>query len=160
MSTQRLSEEDRRRFAELYGPLRRFAAVVAGPGLDADDLLQEALVRVAGRGSLAQIDHPAAYLRRTILNLATKSRTRARLERRALTRYGGSQAAGTADSYPSDLAELLRVPPQGRAVLYLAEVEGYRYEDIARMLGCTATTARKRASRARRRLREALGAEV
>jgi RNA polymerase sigma-70 factor (ECF subfamily) len=58
------------------------------------------------------------------------------------------------------LAELLRLPPSARAVLYLAEVEGYRYDEIAQMLGCTATTARKRASRARRHLRLALGVEA
>jgi DNA-directed RNA polymerase specialized sigma24 family protein len=44
-------------------------------------------------------------------------------------------------------------------VLYLSEVEGYRFEEIARMIGCSPAAARKRASRARRRLRVELATE-
>ena len=51
------------------------------------------------------------------------------------------------------IAELLRLPPRERAALYLAEVEGYHFDEIARMLDCSEAAARKGASRARKRLK-------
>jgi DNA-directed RNA polymerase specialized sigma24 family protein len=76
-----------------------------------------------------------------------------------LTRFAaGNQPP--ADAYPSDLADLLRLSPEERAVLYLSEVEGYRFADIGRMLGCSEAAARKRAMRGRRRLYSALVEEV
>ena len=47
----------------------------------------------------------------------------------------------------------LRLPPEGRAVLYLVEVEGRPYAEAAELLGITEENARARAARARRRLR-------
>lgn len=41
-------------FAELYEPLRRFAAVVRSRDMDADDLVQEALVRTLALQSFAR----------------------------------------------------------------------------------------------------------
>lgn len=160
MGDQRISEADRQRFRTLYPALRRFAGVVSGPGIDPDDLLQEALVRVVKRGRLAEIEHPAAYLRRTMLNLISSQRSRFRTERDALARSGGTTPASMQDPYPSDLSDLLRLPIETRAVLFLAEVEGFRYDEIAEMLGCSASTARKRASRGRRLLRTHLGLET
>ncbi len=64
------------------------------------------------------------------------------------------------DDYPSDLDDLCNVPPQERAALYLSEVEGYRYGEIADALGCSEAAARKRAMRARRRLAAALTEEA
>ena len=62
--------------------------------------------------------------------------------------------------YPSDLTDLLHVPPRERAVLYLSEVEGYRYAETGAMLSCSEAAARKRALRARRRLHAVLVGEV
>jgi DNA-directed RNA polymerase specialized sigma24 family protein len=111
-------DEESQLFAELYAPLRRFAAVVGPIEADPDDLLQEAVARVLRRRRLTDLDKPGAYLRRTIVNLASN--------------YGGvwptSEGAGSIRAaYPSDLNELQRLSPQERAVLHLLEVEGYRY---------------------------------
>ena len=64
-------DEESQLFAELYGPLRRFAAVVGPIEVDPDDLLQEAVARVLRRRRLTDLDQPGAYLRRTIVNLAS-----------------------------------------------------------------------------------------
>src|SRR4051794_34961299 len=95
-------------FAELYSGLRRFAAVTASRGDDPDDLVQEAVARTLRRQSLSSLDHPAAYLRRAIVHLASN-------RRRSLAR--GRAAMGRADAdteaqppeYSSDLADLMRV---------------------------------------------------
>lgn len=143
---------------DLYPDLHRFASVVAPWDLEADDLLHDALVDVLAERSLSEIDHLAAYLRRTIVNLAAGYSRRQGALRRALTRSFGA-AESVQPSYPSDMAELEALPARERAVLYLAEVEGYRYAEIARMLGCSEVAARKRASRARKRLRTRLAVE-
>lgn len=60
---------------------------------------------------------------------------------------------------PSDLADLLRLDPTSRALLYLVEVEGASIRDAAAAAGCTEPAARMRLSRARRRLRAELDVE-
>ena len=54
--------------------------------------------------------------------------------------------------YPSDLADLLDLSPQQRAAMYLFDVEGYSFPEIADLLGCAADAARAAASRGRRLL--------
>lgn len=152
-------DQDARLFAELYHPLRRFAAVVGPIELDPDDLLQEAVVRVLRRGRLSELEEPGAYLRKTILNLASNHRRSFAVRRKALERLR-AEVRPASDVYPSDLVDLMRLAPQERAVLFLSTVEGYRYAEIAQMLGCSEVAARKRAMKARRRLRVALDGEV
>lgn len=152
-------DEESQLFAELYRPLRRFAAVVGPIEVDPDDLLQEAVARVLRRRRLTELDNPGAYLRRTIVNLASNYRRSLAYRRRALARLEAS-AAPSDDVYPSDLNELLRLPPKERAVLYLSEVEGFRYAEVGDLLGCSESAARKRAMRGRRRLYAQLVGEV
>lgn len=152
-------DEESRIFAELYPALRRFAAVVGPIECDPDDLLQEAVARTLRHHHLDELDHPGAYLRRAIVHLASNERRSFAIRRRALTRFAVGEAAAT-DDYPSDLQDLRTVPPAARAALYLSEVEGYRYGEIARTLGCSEAAARKRAMRGRRRIADALIEEV
>jgi DNA-directed RNA polymerase specialized sigma24 family protein len=137
---------------EWYPPLRRFAAVAAPFDLEPDDLLQEALVAVMRRHRLTELDHPIAYIRKTILNEAAAHSRRMGRRRIALRRYAASSSAAAMPGYPSDLADLYRLSPRERAALYLHEVEGYRFSEIASMLGCSEMAAKKAGSRARRRL--------
>lgn len=127
--------------------------------VDPDDLVQEAVVRALRHKRLTELDEPGAYLRRTIVNLASNHRRRFAIRRSALVRIGPGSTV-VRDTYPSDLAELLRLPPHERAVLYLSEVEGFRYRDVGRILGCSEAAALKRALRGRRRLYSALAGEV
>ena len=143
-------------FAELYPKLRRFAAVVAPLDLDPDDLLQEAVAQALRAGPLTWLDHPTAYLRRTMTNLAANhNRSRGRA-RRADLRLITEAASPATETYPSDLAELDRLAPDDRAVLFLADVERLPLAEVAATLGIRPAAARARASRARRRLRDAL----
>lgn len=145
---------------ELYPSLRRFAAVVAPADLEPDDLLQQALVSVLRKRCFSDLDHPAAYLRKTILNAAhAHNRGRGRW-RKAMAKYAASADAFASPGYPSDLDELLRLPPRERAALYLHEVEGYRFSEIGPMLGCSEGAARKASSRGRKDLSRVLRTEV
>lgn len=156
---RRTDPEEWRLIDELYPSLHRFAAVVAPWDVEADDLFHDALVEVLRKRSLGDLDHPAAYLRKVMVNLAAGHSRRQSARRRALERLAASGNTHSEPCYPSDLAELERLPARERAVLYLAEVEGYRFDEIARMLDCSEAAARKGVSRARRRLRSELAAE-
>jgi len=136
---------------ELYPQLRRFAAAVAPPDVEPDDLLQEALVRALRVGPLADLDDAGTYLRRAMAHIAANSRRSFGRRRRALARLTLSDVENA--TYPSDLTQLLELSPTLRAVLYLAEVEGW-----PSMLGCTELAARTRAARGRRQLRSILEA--
>jgi RNA polymerase sigma-70 factor (ECF subfamily) len=140
---------------EIYGQLRRFAAVVAPLDLDPDDLVQEALVRALRLRALKDYDDLGAYLRRAMLNLAANARRRTSRYQRALVRLRAGADSPLA-SYPSDLLILYALSPDVRAVLYLAAVEGLSYAEIGSLVGCSEAAARARACRGRRALRGVL----
>jgi RNA polymerase sigma-70 factor (ECF subfamily) len=151
--------DDEAVFATLYPRLRRLAAVAAPLEVDPDDLVQDALVRVLRRGSLSTLDDPGAFLAKVIVNLASNTRRGLGRRRRAWARHGVAPDGETA-AYPSDLAELERLGPDERALLFLVDVEGWSFTEAAAALGCTESAARQRASRARRKLRADLGGEA
>jgi DNA-directed RNA polymerase specialized sigma24 family protein len=157
-ASQRMGEKDREVIRDLYSSLCRFAAIVAPPETEPEDLVQEALCRALRRGRLADLEHPTAYLRRAILNLVANEARRAGRMRRAFTRLGAPE--GFDDSYPSDVQDLLSLPPQARAVVFMREVEGRTYAEIAAAVGCREATARATATRALHRLRELLSQEA
>ena len=138
----------------IYPRLRRFAAVAGSPRSEPDDLVQEALLRTLRTRSLIDLDHPEAYLRRAILNIADNDRRTAARHDHSLTRFNGGNAPGATDSYPSDLADLTKLPAMSRAVLYMSVVEGATHAEIASALGITEPHSRMVATRARRALTE------
>lgn len=142
---------------EWYGPLRRYAAVVGRWDVDPDDLVQDAYAAVL-RNPPADLRHPGAYLRRAILNLASNERRRQGRARAAYERL--DRTGGTRDAYPSELADLLRLEPRARGLLYLVEVEGEPIAAAAAAVGMSAPAARMALTRARRRLRGLVDEEV
>ena len=138
--------------ARLYPSLRRFAAVVAPQEIAPDDLVHDALVALLRSGS-GQVDDPGAYLRRTMLNLASNHRRRFGRARQAAGRLGVGTSSAAVDSYPSDLGHLAALHPEARAVLYLHHVEGLPLQLVADELGLSYVGTRQIAARARRALR-------
>ena len=144
-------------FASLYPSLRRYAAVIGSLSDDPDDLVQEAVARTLATTSLVQLSSPGAYLRRTISNLiinGARSDTKRRSRDHMVLGDGEWR-----DSYPSDLDALERLGPIERGAVFLADVEGRPFGEVARILGCTPVAARLRAARGRRRLRQSIEAE-
>ncbi|MGH9893820.1 MAG: RNA polymerase sigma factor [bacterium] len=146
--------------ADLYRALRRFAGVVGPIEVDPDDLVQEAWVRTLRVTSLSELDNPGAYLRRVIVNLASSHRRRFARRRTALSRWRATESHSVQPVYPSDIADLLRLRPKERAVLYLHDIEGYPFQEVAAMLGMSDTALRMMASRARRKLHDLLTEEA
>jgi DNA-directed RNA polymerase specialized sigma24 family protein len=147
-----MGDDDIEALKALYVPLRRFAGIVAPLGVAPDDLVQEVFTRIVERGGLHDIDDPIRYLRRAIVNRASNERRHSDAARRALLRHGAHTDAST-PSYPSDLADLLRIEPRARLLAYLVDVEGAPIAEAAQLAGCTVGAARMQLSRARRQLR-------
>lgn len=152
----KIDDADRLIVKDLYSSMCRFAASVTPPEVDPEDLLQEALVQIWKTRSLHELRNPAAYLRRTMLNLASNHRRELGRRRNAFTRTANTDERAGLDSYPSDLDALRALTPRARAILYLVEVEGYSYTEVGKMLGCTTPAAQMVAMRARRHLRTIL----
>jgi DNA-directed RNA polymerase specialized sigma24 family protein len=148
---RRLDPADEQIVRRCYESLRRFAAVVGPPVAEPDDLVQEALVRTLRVTPLHQLDNPEAYLRRAVVNLARNARRSSRRRDAAFVRL--APVAGTADTHPSDLADLERLPARDRALLYLRVVEGRSYAEMASELAMREEAVRARVSRATRHLR-------
>ena len=145
-------------FDDVYPALHRFAAAIRAPG-DADDLVQEALVRTLRTRQLISLEHPLAYLRTAVLRVAMNTTRSSRREASRL-RTVTARSASALDDYPSDLSELWRVSPDARAVLFLTVVEGATYREAGNAIGCNEAAARKIAARALKRLRAELTATL
>jgi DNA-directed RNA polymerase specialized sigma24 family protein len=157
MVDERWSPAGLQQLRALYEPLRRFAAVIGRWDVDPDDLVQEAYEKVLRRRE-SDIRDLGPYLRRTVSNLATSERRRARRRSDLPYRLGGETPMG--DSYPSELADLMRLGPRVRGLLYLVEVEGQRIADAAEVVEMSSTAARVALMRARRQLRRELDVEL
>ena len=144
------------RLRELYKPLRRFAAVIGRYDVDPDDLVQSAFANVLTRDP-GEIRDFGAYLRHTIVNLATDERRHAQRTNGVLRKIGPPST--DRDQYPSDLEDLMRVAAPVRALLYLVEVEGQPIAAAAEVVGMSNSGARVALMRARRRLRSELTME-
>jgi len=145
------------------GRLLGFALLLTGDWQDAEDLVQLALLRSAGRWSAAR-QHPEAYTRTVLVNLA-RDRWRVRRHRHPETLTGdlaqlSPAATGDVAVTVLDRQLLLRacrlLPLQQRAVLVLRFWEDRSVEETAAVLGCTAGTVKSNTHRALARLRSAL----
>ena len=139
----------------------RTAYLLTGDADLADDLVQEAFVRLAGRFmDLRRDDAFEAYLRRTIVNLA---RTRFRQMQRDRERHERDAREMSAAAGRPDPAEtlavrdaLMRLNQRQRAVVVLRYFDDLPEAEIADLIGCRPGTVKSLLSRAMTILREEL----
>ena len=132
-------------------------------GTRAEDLTQEVFVRVweklptfRGESALGTWIHTVA-VRTTLEHLRAESRREARV---VCTDEPGRYAAEARRAMPETAVDLERalatLPPGARSVLLLHDVTGYRYHEIANLLGVSLGTVKSQLNRARRLMMEAL----
>lgn len=145
-------------YREAYPPMVRVAYLIVGSQGRAEEIVQDAFVRVHAR--FDRLDNPAAYLRTAVVN---GCRDGMRRERRLSLRLPGVHAEQerTSDDEPTrvddrlDLAiALAAVPARARAVLVLRYYEGLSEAEIAETLGISTGTVKSLAHRGLARLRE------
>ena len=137
-------------YRERWTPTVRLAHVLTGSTALAEDLAQEAFAALADR--FPTLEHPNAYLRTTIVNLA-RSHHRRRARHDQLIHLVDRPA----DATPLGASELLdavdALPYREKAVLVLRYYEDLPEAEIASALGMRPATVRTVAARALRRLR-------
>ncbi len=152
--------------AEASDLLLRTGFLMTGNAKDAEDLVQETLLRVARRWNrVRSLDYPAAYARRILINLVLHDG-----DRRARQRTELQQHEGAADLADEQAARALRevdyraefrwalaqLPARQRAVLVLRYWSDLPVAEVADILGCTEGTVTSTASRAAVRLAKIL----
>ena len=136
-----------------------FAYALSGSQAAAEDLAQDAFLAVHERW--ASIDNPAAYIRRTIANLASTRFRRLGRESNALLRLRGRRQEFN-ELAPED-ADFWRavagLAPRQRAVVALFYVDDQSVAQIADTLGVAPGTVKSTLHDARAALAESLGAD-
>ena len=143
------------------------ARMVADRGR-AEELTQDVFVRAWEKLNLFRGESSfSTWLHRLTVNVVlnarkTDSRMRSRVEETDDDDGGIDALPGTIGSplAPGDLLDLeeaiTKLPPGARRVFVLHDVEGYKHEEIAEMLGVTSGATKAQLHRARLLLREAL----
>ncbi len=150
----------RRHTPRLLALVLRF---LGGVEADAEDVVQEAWLRATER--LGQFRWEAAFsswLAAIALNLA-REHIRKR-SRRNEVEWPEDDPPACEPLDRVDVPDLeraiARLPAGYRQVLVLHDVEGYRHEEIAQLLGVSAGTSKSQLFHARRAVRQALGAKT
>jgi RNA polymerase sigma-70 factor (sigma-E family) len=150
----------RESFEDHYGSLVRFCALVSGEPQLAEDLAQEAFVRVAERIERLDPGKVPAYLRRTALNVWKNRLRRLALERRARgRRLDRPPEPSPAEDRDVLWAAVRRLPPGQRACLALRFYEDLSERQTAEVLGCSVGTVKSQTSRGLAKLRKELSDE-
>ena len=151
------------RYVDLTAPLRadlhRYCRRLTGNLWDAEDLVQETLLRAFSR--LGQVHHevanPRAYLLRTATHGWIDSLRRRATENEAQDELPGpAPQGGIAPGLLRDAGSALlgRLAPQERAAVLLKDLFDFRLEEIAELLGTSAGAVKSALHRGRERLRE------
>ena len=141
----------------------RLAYLLTGDRVLAEDLVQEAFVRVVGRFRHLRVpDAFEAYLRRTIVNLHTSQLRRRRLERAYLEREGRAVSEATLPDVGAReelWRAVLTLPARQRAAVVLRYYEDLSERETADVLGCSTAAAKSLVARAMQLLRAEIESE-
>ncbi|GAB2563580.1 SigE family RNA polymerase sigma factor [Kribbella endophytica] len=143
--------------------LLRVALMLAGNVHTAEDLVQTVFARAHRKWKrIGRLEHPEAYLRTMVVNEFLSWRRR--LKNRELPLAELDETPSTEDVSGRQVERdaawrlLAKLPRRQRAVLVLRYYEDLPDDEIASVLGCTASTVRSNAARGLAALRADLGA--
>ena len=172
-----------RRFEKCVKPhlnsLYRFAYRLTGQRDDAEDLVQDVLVKLYPRADeVLALEQPAPWLRKVLYRHFVDGRRR---EKRApIVHWDGAEGHGVYEhlvqlaegglqpdhalqdqQFQRVMREVLDgLPPEQSALLLLHDVDGWRQEDIAVVMDIAVGTVKSRLHRCRMMLRDRLAARL
>lgn len=138
-------------FADKYASTVRLARLLSGSATIAEDLAQDAFVRV--HPHFDHVDHPNSYLRTTTVNVCRNWHRSRERERDRFRRHGPMEDVAP-DVVVDELgASILRLPFQQRAVIVLRYWADLSEAEIAAALECRPGTVKSLHHRAMQTLR-------
>jgi RNA polymerase sigma-70 factor (ECF subfamily) len=149
----------------LIPALRAFAWSLSHNGSDADDLVQDALIKAWTNREKFE---PGTNLRAWLFTILRNTYYTNVLRRRREVRDEQGEYAGALKAAPTQdwsvamhslQAALLRLPDEHREALVLVGAAGLSYEEAAEICGCALGTIKSRVNRARARLLKIMDAE-
>jgi RNA polymerase sigma-70 factor (sigma-E family) len=143
--------------------LLRTAYLIVWDLAEAEDLVQETLIKVAKRwAKVRRMEHPVAYARRVLVNEALDGRTR-RARRTSELSAPDTHPTGHApdpttliDTQDELIAALATLPERQRAVLVLRYFLDLPEAEVAAALKCSLGTVKSTASRGLARLEQTM----
>jgi RNA polymerase sigma-70 factor (ECF subfamily) len=145
---------ERAAFERLYeeqgSPVRSFLRLAMGNSSVADDLTQETFLQLWRRRGA--IDPGRGGAKAYLLGIARKKAADWWRRNKARAAVGSEAAIASSDGLAIRDA-MNQLPEESREVLWLREVEGYSYEELAEILKIPIGTVRSRLHAARRQLR-------
>ena len=146
------------RYAEAATPrLLRFAHQLCGDPLQAQELVQSALVKTWLSWRRIRNEDPTPYVRKAILNTHLSAWRRLRREAPGPVPesvQAADESAGERDRLRRALAAL---PPRQRAVVVMRWFEDMSEREVAEALGCSIGSVKSQSSRGAATLRAQLG---
>jgi RNA polymerase sigma-70 factor, ECF subfamily len=142
-----------------HGALFGALVLITGDRHDAEDIMQEAFLRVWERWHLVQsLANPTGYLYRTAMNSFRMRRRRALVaSRHAIRRLRVTKELDEAEARHEVDRGLAAMPPRQRAAVVLTELLEFSSGEAAEALGVKPATVRKLAQQGRDTLRRTLG---
>lgn len=159
------SDEMQRDLAKLVPNLRAFARSLSGHADQADDLVQETLIKAwRHRASFAPGSNLKAWLFTILRNAYLSERRKRKLEvADSDGAFAGRVSVPGEQSGHMDLIDFNKaldsLPTDQREALILIGAEGFSYEEAALMCGCAVGTVKSRVNRARTKLAEILNVQ-
>lgn len=147
-------------FDQNFSSLRRLAFALLGDASAADEVAQDAFVRLySSWRRLDELDHPPTYLRKIVLNLCRTRGRRAALQWRSQALIGQSDVAREPDvALRLDVWRAIEgLPQRQRACVVLRYLEDLSEADVAQLLECSVGTVKSQLHKARAKLEAALG---
>jgi RNA polymerase sigma-70 factor (ECF subfamily) len=154
--------EVRPTFEEFFGTehARLFGALcfVTGDRDEAEEIMQDAFLRLWERWDQLQLDDASAYLFRTAMNVFRSRYRRSTLSlRKTLAIAPSDDAFATVDDRDLVVRTLRDLTADQRAVVLLTGYVGLTSEEAGQMLGMRPSTVRTLATRARAAIRQRAG---
>jgi RNA polymerase sigma-70 factor, ECF subfamily len=147
-------------YTAAYGRLVGILAVAAGDRDEAEEVVQEAFVRLLPRWSkISRYDDPEAWVRQVAFRLLANRRRRRRLAHRLQLGAREGLPANSEESLDVSRA-LAALPFNQRQVVVLHHLLDLPVDQVAAELGVPVGTVKSRLARARAALLPLLGAEV
>lgn len=141
-------------YASAWPAAVRLAALLTQQTEPAEDLAQEAMVRVYGHWPQVRVGVPGAYLRTTVVNVCNNWHRSRRTQQAKLPLLISERLdTSTSDHLADALAAL---PFRQRTVLVLRFYEGCSEREIAEHLGCRPGTVKSLTSRALAQLQKVI----